>query len=223
MQPIREASQRDACFPDELGRVRHLPHRGAAMRQLMLLVRFLLVFAVILATEALAGDARSTLALPWVVICPHGSLPGTPVFQRTSTECLGDKLAGLKLRAMGIEIKLDDCHDASRRLKCWRHHEEVAGGSGPGRGGSVGPGGTGGPGEAGGTHQRGRHGMDPHGDGAGAADDAGPVVLLRRHGAAEERRVHADAELHGHGGHQPAVGGCGIQPQLRGQHPRADR
>ena len=54
--------------------------------------------------------------------------------------------------------------------------------------------------------QLGRHRLDADGTGAGAADDAGPVVLLRRHGPLQERRLDDAAELRRAGRDQPALG-----------------
>ncbi len=60
--------------------------------------------------------------------------------------------------------------------------------------------------------RQGRHGVAADLLGPGAHDDrARPGPLLRRHGAAEERARHADAELHHHGRHLDPVGAVGLQ------------
>src|SRR5437588_371071 len=69
--------------------------------------------------------------------------------------------------------------------------------------------------------RQGRHGVDAHLVAPRPHDD-GPRAraLLRRHGSAEERARHADAQLHHRRAHLGAVGALGLQPRLRSRQGR---
>ena len=60
-----------------------------------------------------------------------------------------------------------------------------------------------------------RHRLDPHLSRAGAADDAGPRAVLRRHGARQDRPQHDDDELRGPRLDLRRLGALGLLDGLR--------